>query len=308
MKKRKILALLLTSVLSLQVVACGSAEGSEVASAENAQSSEGNDASESSASNHIVIGCNISVSGVNDYLDEDDHLTGATVELMRAIDEKLEDYEFEYVPTSFDDVFVGIEAGTYQGGEANCFLTKERIEKYAIPSENIGASYIGLLVKKELGDLTSFEDVANRQKSDGLTFYSMQAGNGLTYPVEVYNEQHPDNQIVFEYTSENTNSEVNNWIINGRYDVGLALYSNWLTNYVAEDGAYHDAVDDLVWIPIQIVGVYNLFNKDKVDQKFLDAYDAALKELKASGEAQEISKKFYGYDPFEEDIKNLTEE
>ena len=180
MKKRKILALLLTSVLSLQVVACGSAEGSEVASAENAQSSEGNDASESSASNHIVIGCNISVSGVNDYLDEDDHLTGATVELMRAIDEKLEDYEFEYVPTSFDDVFVGIEAGTYQGGEANCFLTKERIEKYAIPSENIGASYIGLLVKKELGDLTSFEDVANRQKSDGLTFYSMQAGNGLT--------------------------------------------------------------------------------------------------------------------------------
>ncbi|WP_034444191.1 transporter substrate-binding domain-containing protein [Butyrivibrio sp. AE2032] len=308
MKKRKILALLLTSVLSLQVVACGSAEGSEVASAENAQSSEGNDSSESSASNHIVIGCNISVSGVNDYLDEDDHLTGATVELMRAIDEKLEDYEFEYVPTSFDDVFVGIEAGTYQGGEANCFLTKERIEKYAIPSENIGASYIGLLVKKELGDLTSFEDVANRQKSDGLTFYSMQAGNGLTYPVEVYNEQHPDNQIVFEYTSENTNSEVNNWIINGRYDVGLALYSNWLTNYVAEDGAYHDAVDDLVWIPIQIVGVYNLFNKDKVDQKFLDAYDAALKELKASGEAQEISKKFYGYDPFEEDIKNLTEE
>ncbi len=308
MKKRKIFALLLTSVLSLQVVACGSAEGSEVASAENAQSSEGNDASESSASNHIVIGCNISVSGVNDYLDEDDHLTGATVELMRAIDEKLEDYEFEYVPTSFDDVFVGIEAGTYQGGEANCFLTKERIEKYAIPSENIGASYIGLLVKKELGDLTSFEDVANRQKSDGLTFYSMQAGNGLTYPVEVYNEQHPDNQIVFEYTSENTNSEVNNWIINGRYDVGLALYSNWLTNYVAEDGAYHDAVDDLVWIPIQIVGVYNLFNKDKVDQKFLDAYDAALKELKASGEAQEISKKFYGYDPFEEDIKNLTEE
>ena len=308
MKKRKILALLLTSVLSLQVVACGSAEGSEVASAENAPSSEGNDASESSASNHIVIGCNISVSGVNDYLDEDDHLTGATVELMRAIDEKLEDYEFEYVPTSFDDVFVGIEAGTYQGGEANCFLTKERIEKYAIPSENIGASYIGLLVKKELGDLTSFEDVANRQKSDGLTFYSMQAGNGLTYPVEVYNEQHPDNQIVFEYTSENTNSEVNNWIINGRYDVGLALYSNWLTNYVAEDGAYHDAVDDLVWIPIQIVGVYNLFNKDKVDQKFLDAYDAALKELKASGEAQEISKKFYGYDPFEEDIKNLTEE
>ncbi|SDB43005.1 transporter substrate-binding domain-containing protein [Butyrivibrio sp. INlla16] len=312
MKKRKVLAVLTAAVLALQLAACGSAKasesaaGSDSAKAEDANTEEAG-SSEGGSSNHIVIGCNISVSGVNDYLDEDDNLTGATVELMRAIDDKLEDYEFEYVPTSFDDVFVGIEAGTYQGGEANCFLTKERIEKYAIPNENIGASYIGLLVKKELGDLTSFEDVANRQKSEGLTFYSMQAGNGLTYPVEVYNEQHPDNQIEFEYTSENTNSEVNNWIINGRYDVGLALYSNWLTNYVAEDGAYHDAVDDLVWIPIQIVGVYNLFNKDKVDQKFLDAYDAALKELKEDGKAQEISKQFYGYDPFEEDIKDLTD-
>jgi L-cystine transport system substrate-binding protein len=255
----------------------------------------------------ITIGCNVSVSGVNDYLDEDDNLTGSTVELMRAIDEKLEDYEFELVPTSFDDVFVGLEAGTYQGGEANAFLTAERIEKYAIPEENICASYIGLLVKKENADLTSFEDVAKRQKEKGITFYSMQAGNGLTYPVEVYNEEHPDEQIEFEYTSENTNSDVLGWIANGRYDVGLALYSTWNANFVAEDGAYHEYLDDLAWIPIQTVGVYNLFNKDQVSDEFLAAYDEALRSLKEDGTASKISEQFFGYDVFESDFKNLTE-
>ncbi|MBQ9567094.1 MAG: transporter substrate-binding domain-containing protein [Lachnospiraceae bacterium] len=255
----------------------------------------------------ITIGCNISVAGQNDYLDDDDHLTGSTVELMRQVDELLPEYRFELVPTSFDDVFVGLESGSYQGGEANCFLTQERIEKYAIPKENICASYIGLLVKKDLGDLKSFEDVAKRQKEEGLTFYPMQAGNGLTYPVEVYNEENPDNQIVFEYSSENTNNDVQGWIANGRYDVGLALYATWVNNFEDEEGAYHEYVDDLTWIPIQNVGVYNLFDKDAVSQEFLDKYDAALKQLKDDGKASEISKEFFGYDVFDNDINNLTE-
>lgn len=255
----------------------------------------------------ITIGCNISVSGQNDYLDEDDNLTGSTVELMRKIDELLPEYEFELVPTSFDDVFVGLESGAYQGGEANAFLTAERIEKYAIPSENICASYIGLLVKKDLSDLTSFEDVAARQKTDGLTFYPMQAGNGLTYPVEVYNEANPDNQIQFEYSSENTNSDVLAWIANGRYDVGLCLYATWKNSFEDETGAYHEYVDDLTWIPVQVVGVYNLFDKDAVDQEFLDAYDVALKQLKDDGTAAEISTEFFGYNVFEGDISNLTD-
>ena len=226
---------------------------------------------------------------------------------MRLVDEKLEDYEFELVGTSFDDVFVGLDTGNYQGGEANCFLTAERIEKYAIPEENICASYIGILVKNELDYLTDFSKVAEAQKEKGYTFYPMQAGNGLTYPVEVYNEQNPDNQIVFDYSSENTNNDVLAWIPTGRYDVGLCLYSTWLNSFENEDGAYHEYVDDLTWIPVQIVGVYNLFDKDAVSKEFLDAYDAALKEIKADGTATKVSTEFFGYDVFDSDIDNLTD-
>ncbi len=255
----------------------------------------------------VRIGVNVSVSGKNSYLDEDDKLTGSTVELMRLVDEKLPEYEFELVPTSFDDVFVGLDTGNYQGGEANCFLTAERIEKYAIPKENICASYIGILVKKDKADLTDFSKVAQAQKEKGYTFYPMQAGNGLTYPVEVYNQQNPDNQIVFDYSSENTNNDVLAWIPTGRYDIGLCLYATWLNSFVAEDGAYHEYEDELEWIPVQIVGVYNLFDKNAVSQEFLDKYDAALKEIKADGTASKVSTEFFGYDVFDSDIDNLTD-
>lgn len=301
--KKKLVSIVLISAL-LVMTACGSEQ--TLGTAEQQTEEDTKETAASGSAQVITIGCNISVSGKNDYLDDDDNLTGSTVELMREIDKLLPDYEFELVPTSFDDVFVGLESGSYQGGEANCFLTAERIEKYAIPKENICASYIGLLVKKDLGDLKDFSDVADRQKKEGLTFYPMQAGNGLTYPVEVYNEENPDNQIQFEYSSENTNNDVLGWVANGRYDVGLALYSTWVNNFEDEEGAYHEYVDELSWIPVQNVGVYNLFDKDAVSQDFLDAYDSALKQLKDSGKASEIATEFFGFDVFDNDINNLT--
>ncbi len=307
MKKRlikKIVASVATAILPVSVFA-GCGNGGDTS--QGSGSGTGTESSSADGVQVIKIGCNISVAGMNDYIDDDDNHTGSTVELMRKIDELLPEYEFELVPTSFDDVFVGLGSGAYQGGEANCFLTQERIDQYAIPAENICASYIGLLVKNDLSDLKSFEDVAKRQAETGITFYPMQAGNGLTYPVELYNEANPDNQIVFEYTSENTNNDVQAWIANGRYDVGLCLYATWLNNFEAEDGAYHEYYDDLTWIPIQIVGVYNLFDKEAVDQEFLDAYDAALKQLKEDGTASEISIQFFGYDVFDSDIDNLTD-
>lgn len=301
--KKKLVSIVLISAL-LVMTACGSEQ--TLGTAEQQTEEDTKETAASGSAQVITIGCNISVSGKNDYLDDDDNLTGSTVELMREIDKLLPDYEFELVPTSFDDVFVGLESGSYQGGEANCFLTAERIEKYAIPKENICASYIGLLVKKDLGDLKDFSDVADRQKKEGLTFYPMQPGNGLTYPVEVYNEENPDNQIQFEYSSENTNNDVLGWVANGRYDVGLALYSTWVNNFEDEEGAYHEYVDELSWIPVQNVGVYNLFDKDAVSQDFLDAYDSALKQLKDSGKASEIATEFFGFDVFDNDINNLT--
>jgi L-cystine transport system substrate-binding protein len=241
-------------------------------------------------------------------VNENDELDGSDIAILKEIDARLDDYEFEYIATSFDDVLVGLDTGAYDGGLINAFLTAERIEKYAIPQENIGASFIGILALNENAEgITSLDDVVRAQQEEGKTFYPMQAGNGLTYIVDVYNEEHPDAPVVFDYTSENTNGDVASWIVTKRYDFGLVLQEGWQQSFEAEEGALHDYVDSVTWIPLQSVGTYPLFNKNSVDQKFLDAFDETLAEMKTDGTTTAIFEKYFGYDKLGLTIENLAE-
>ena len=61
----------------------------------------------------------------------------------------LADHDFEYVGTSYDDAYIGLEAGNYDAALTNAFWTEERAEKYLIPEEQLGASVLVLAVRKE---------------------------------------------------------------------------------------------------------------------------------------------------------------
>ena len=83
----------------------------------------------------------------------------------------------------------------------------------------------------------------------------------------------------------------------GRYGATVAQKTDFQTNFVSEDGAYHEYVDQVTWVPTQNVGAYTLFKKG-VDKKFLDRYVEVLKQIKAEGIASEISRRVYGYDAY----------
>ena len=115
--------------------------------------------------------------------------------------------------------------------------------------------------------------------------------------LENYNEQNPDNKLDFELTSEQTWGSTQNYVGVGRYGATCAQKTDYQTNFVSEDGAYHEYVDQVTWVPTQNVGAYTLFKKG-VDKKFLDRYVEVLKQVKAEGIASELSRKFYGYDAY----------
>ena len=69
------------------------------------------------------------------YLDENGNATGYDVEVMKLVDELLEDYEFEYVGTTNDDLLIGVEQGKYHVGVKNAFWTEERTAKYICPQQ-----------------------------------------------------------------------------------------------------------------------------------------------------------------------------
>ena len=235
--------------------------------------------------------------GVCSYVDENDKLTGEEVEVWREIAKRLPEYDIEFIPTSQDDLRVGLQTGNYDGSVGDFFLSRERIEKFEIPREPLDFTWTGMLIRKEFAvGVSSLSDLAKKQK-DGLKIAPQNSGYGSTYILEVYNEQNPDNKLDFELTSEQTWGSTQNYVGVGRYGATCAQKTDYQTNFVSEDGAYHEYVDQVTWVPTQNVGAYTLFKKG-VDKKFLDRYVEVLKQIKAEGIASELSRKFYGYDAY----------
>ncbi len=229
------------------------------------------------------------------YTDDKGNATGSDIEILRLIDKELPDYEFKFVATSYDDIYIGLAAGTYDGGLTNSFYTKERDQKYLIPVENLGGSLAGLLVRKENSDVVTLKDVADKK----LKLVPMKAGDGMTYQIEAYNEGNPNNKIPIEYTSDtNAWNLATGWIAEGRYDVASTLKTSWENTVVAKDGAYHKYADKLSFTIYKTIKTYPIFSRVTVKEDFVKLFDTTLKKLKDNGEASKVAKKFYGEDIF----------
>ena len=64
-----------------------------------------------------------------DFVDEKGESDGYEVAVLKAIDEKLPDYKFEYTGTSDDDLLIGLESGKYDIGTKGAWYTEERAKK-----------------------------------------------------------------------------------------------------------------------------------------------------------------------------------
>jgi L-cystine transport system substrate-binding protein len=84
-----------------------------------------------------------------DFINEKGESDGFEVAVLKAIDEKLDAYQFEYVGTSDEDLLIGLESGKYDIGTKGAWYTAERAEKFIIPENAIGASMIGFTIRKE---------------------------------------------------------------------------------------------------------------------------------------------------------------
>ncbi|CAM5509626.1 Amino acid ABC transporter substrate-binding protein OS=Lysinibacillus sphaericus OX=1421 GN=tcyJ PE=4 SV=1 [Lysinibacillus sphaericus] len=66
---------------------------------------------------------------------------------------------------------------------------------------------------------------------------------------------------------------------------------------LADDGAYHNLKDEVVYNEFAVIKTWPLFNKK--EQEFADAYDKAIAQIKEQKKTSELSKEFYGRDLFE---------
>lgn len=217
--------------------------------------------------------------------------TGYDIEVLRLVDEELPEYEFEYIPTSYDDAYVGIGVGTYDAVLTNSFWTPERAEEFVIPEENLGAMPLVLVVRKENEAVKTLEDLYDA----GLELAPIMAGNGIQYVVEDYNEKTPDKALTITPSDDSKNvGGAVEWVVEGRADACIRVLSQWENQVLAEDGAQHAYIDQISGNVFDAAKTYPLFSKEL--EGIEPAFSEALKKVKDSGKASEISTEFYGVD------------
>lgn len=227
------------------------------------------------------------------YTDENDNVTGYEAELIRAIDELLPEYEFEFEKTDFASMFLGIDSGRYQMGANNITKKPEREEKYLFADEYDLYNYTVAIVRKDDDSIKTLEDLG------GKTVYVSGSGGFSQLFVETFNENHADNPIHTEY-SDADSLKVYQDIVAGVVD--FTLTEEVMFNSYTEE--YPELRDSLKFVKFtdeetkQIQDPYGWFVYPQTEdgEALKAAVDKALIELKENGTVTEISEKYLGFD------------
>ena len=99
------------------------------------------------------------------YTDENGKPAGHDVEIMKLVDGLLPQYEFEFIPTTDDDLLLGVEQGKYDVGIKNTFYTEARAKKYIYPKEFLGLSSFGLVLRTDDANIKTLADFAKAGKT-----------------------------------------------------------------------------------------------------------------------------------------------
>lgn len=224
-----------------------------------------------------------------DFVNEKGESDGFEVAVMKEVAKKLPQYDFKFVPTSDDDLLIGVESGKYTVGTKGIWITEPRKKKYIFPKNNIGASVIGLIVRKEntdkIKDLASFADFSGKL----VPIASQDARYSV---IDNFNKENPDHQIKLVPSEAFQVADAYSWVLEGRYDAYLEVELSYKNNIQKEDAPYHKFNDQLTYIRYKGIPTYPIINKN--EQKFADDYDKAIEELRQEGKIAELEKQYFG--------------
>lgn len=198
------------------------------------------------------------------YIDDKGNPTGYDVEVMKLVDELLPEYKFEYVGTTSDDLLIGVEQGKYQVGVKNAFFTQERTEKFIFPKEFLGLSSAGLVLRKEDEGIKTLADFASK----GYSLAPIAANNAQYTIIDEYNKANPNNKVKLQAGDAFT-VDVVQWVNEGRVDGGVMIEGPFKQQVLADDGAYHNLKDEVVYNEFAVIKTWPLFNKKNKNLRML---------------------------------------
>lgn len=222
------------------------------------------------------------------YLDENGDLQGYDYETLKKIDELLPQYEFTYEATEFKNILVGLDTRNYDIAVHHYGWNKERSEKYLYG--NVGNFYgtgYNLMIAKG-------SDIAVNNEDDlGGLKIAVSTSSNVAYLTEIYNKEHPDNQIDIIYVESTTEQNLAS-INNGVYDGVFGTPFDCAINKKAYGDIFDVTGSLLFYDEGQMNGCYFIYNYG--DEQLQKDIDEVQQELLDSGWQKELSEKLLGAD------------
>lgn len=293
---RKIVGLAAVLVLVSALSACGTKnnnasdnnDSKNTASADNSATKDNtaatNDAATPEKVTKVIVGTGNQFPKVA-FLDESGKLTGFDVELVREIDKKLPEYEFDLQVLDFQNILLSLETKKIDMAAHEFEKNPEREAKYLFNKEPYAHWKNKIIVSKDNNDpIQSLDDLK------GKKFFTTATSAEATI-LENYNKDH-DNALKIVYSGGGTN-DIAQQITSGRVDATIG--ADFILPILDPQGKLKTVGKELSESDILFV-----FRKNDPDQqKLADAVDKAIVELRADGTLANLSKQWLGFDATE---------
>ena len=269
-----ILMLVLSGCASVSESSGGSAGGTSSASdSNNATASTG-------GVKKIIVGTGTGFPNVC-FIDENGKLTGYDVELVREIDKRLPDVEFEFKTMEFSNLLLSLETNKIDFVAHQMETNPEREQKYLFNKVPYSIFLNRVTVAKDNNTIKGLDDLVGKKVLTGATSNS-------AYLLNEYNKTH-NNGIDVVYTSGAANDTVQQ-IVSGRVDATITTDFANRFNTDADGNVALKTVGE----PLNQSNVFFVFRKD--EQPLSDEIDKAITEIKADGTLKKLSEQWLGDD------------
>lgn len=215
------------------------------------------------------------------YLDENEDLQGYDIEVLRAVDEKLDQYYFEYESMDFKNILTSLSADKVQLAAHNYAYNDERGAKYLYGEEAYNNYAHHIVADESTGQVyQSLDDLKGKK-----VFAS--PASEVANILETYNAENDDAiEIVY--------SEVNGELLvsglqNGTADAAILTKFD-VDKYNEQFDINLQASDEA----LKTAGIYYVFQQG--DEELQTAVDGAIKELREEGTLSDLSIEILGAD------------
>lgn len=283
--RRKIGVTVLTlwvAILMLVLSGCASVSESSGGSAGGTSSaSDSNNATASTGGvKKIIVGTGTGFPNVC-FIDENGKLTGYDVELVREIDKRLPDVEFEFKTMEFSNLLLSLETNKIDFVAHQMETNPEREQKYLFNKVPYSIFLNRVTVAKDNNTIKGLDDLVGKKVLTGAT-------SNAAYLLNEYNKTH-NNGIDVVYTSGAANDTVQQ-IVSGRVDATITTDFANRFNTDADGNVALKTVGE----PLNQSNVFFVFRKD--EQPLSDEIDKAITEIKADGTLKKLSEQWLGDD------------